>query len=121
MREGLVPTPNQYVKMRVKQRPSINAPCLSLTKSGYTTKKILPVSPVPEDLTSFNSPAYHVMQGPRRIQSWLSRHDPKLYPIKSIVNNNLSLNLRPPFFVPLFFFIGKEIRPRVGWMCRIKG
>jgi len=37
-----------------------------------------------------------MMQGPRGIESWLSRHDPKLYLTKSIVNKYLHLNQRPP-------------------------
>src|SRR4030042_5259609 len=83
--------------MGVQQRPSINAQCLRLAKFSQAIPEILPVSSIPEDLTPFNSPAYHVMQGSRRIQSRLSCHDPKLYLPKSIVNNNLHLNQRPLF------------------------
>ena len=80
--------------MAVHQGPSVNAQCFSLAKLAQAIQEILPVSSVPEDLSSFNSPADHVMQGPRRIQSWLSRHDPKLYLSKPVVNDNLHLNQR---------------------------
>ena len=61
LREGLASAPNQQVKMRVQQGPSINAQCLRLAKFSQTIQEISQVSSAPEDLTSFNSPAYHVM------------------------------------------------------------
>src|SRR4030042_3616699 len=91
--------------MGVQQRPSINAQCLRLAKFSQAIPEILPVSSIPEDLTPFNSPAYHVMQGSRRIQSRLSCHDPKLYLPKSIVNNNLHLNQRPLFPIPAIYAV----------------
>ena len=97
IREGLAPTPNQKMKMRAQQDPSINAQCLRFAKVRQTIQEILPVSPFPEDSGSFNSPAYDMVQCPECIQSRLSWHAPKIYLAKYPVNSCLRLNQRPSF------------------------
>jgi len=83
--------------------PSELPPLLSLIPLTTTSGDLLllnqrpfalSISLVPENLTSFNSPPDHVMQCPGRIQSRLSWHDPKLYPTRFVVNDNLLLNQR---------------------------
>lgn len=85
LRERPSARPHQQVEVIGHERPGIYNQGPSPTEFFDTVEEILPVRLVAEDLGSFNTPAYDMVQGARGIESRVSRHAQSLHPPPVIV------------------------------------